>query len=133
VNALIIIAAFQALFSEGAAYYYALGPNDGDQITPIVTTSFVVGIMHSIVNVIIMGSIRKIMSAEELRVICGYKVVLHVLLPFFWYPEISRFVNVNILTASVFRTFKLAVYGCGYLLAGKADYIGSILRSEKSN
>ena len=130
VNAVLVVKSVQALTSsEGIAQY--MDSNVVQLLTPVMTTTLSLATLQSLLCVVLLKSMRDSMTLPQLRAVCLYKLVLNLLFPLFWWPEMSPFVQVHqqmILTARIGLTL---LYLMGYLFAGKADNVGKILSSEK--
>ena len=132
VNVYIVFSSLQIFLRDGPEKYFVTQPGNEQELTPIVRTSFLLGVLHIIVNTILLLSLREILSRDQLRAVCGYKILLHIVLPFFWLPERSGFVHVNIIGVHLLRIFLILSYGVGYFLAGKMDKVGNILAGQGS-
>jgi len=117
----------QKIVIEGLGQYYITEEARKEEITPIVRTSFIIGIMHAINHTILLLSLRKFLSLDELKTLCGYNAIVNTLLPFFWFPEKSGFIRANVIESIIVRTFLIFFYGCGYFFAGKVQNVGRII------
>lgn len=103
-----------------------------NQVTPEVTATFALSTLQSLWSVILLKSLRDSMSLRQLRVLCIFKFISSLVLLFVWLPEQSPLVR-QVYTRLILggRIAVTIIYLLGYLFAGTADNIGTILSSEK--
>lgn len=127
---MVAIASIQALISPaGLKQYIAVGQRD--EITPVVRTTFVLTMLHTVIHAMILRTLRHEMTVKQLRATCLNQVVLNVFLPLFWMPEMSDLLHVQQNSIIGLRVALTLSYILGYLFAGKADNVGRIMSSEK--
>lgn len=69
----------------------------------------------------------------QLRTICFYKLLLNLILPFFWFPELSPHVVMDQRMSFMLRGGLIVTYFLGFAFAGKAEGFSRILSSEKDD
>ena len=118
---------------SGLEGYYRTADNNGKVVTPIVRFSFTIGAAYTAIHSILLLRIRTFLTVSQLRSVCLYKLLVNLLLPFIWLPEMSPFLQVNHQIAFAIRASATLTYLFGYLWAGKAEGVSRILTSEKED
>lgn len=131
INLFIAIAAIQAVFEKGGIEQYF---RDADDVTRRVKVVFVLSAWYTLAHATLLWRIRAFLTMPQLRRVCLYKVFVSALLPMLWLPEadptplvVDRRLTIC-LRISVFLT-----YVGGFMLAGQAEGLSSILSGEKDD
>ncbi|GKY95261.1 hypothetical protein MPSEU_000488400 [Mayamaea pseudoterrestris] len=134
INAGIAVAAFQALWfqKDGIEHYYR-SQQWFRGLSSLVRICFSLAAVHTVIHSVIMFRIRTFLNMPQLRTICLYKLLLNLVLPFIWFPELSPHTVVDQRTSFALRGSLIMTYLLGYVLAGKAEGISRILSSEKDD
>jgi hypothetical protein len=128
INTFIAIAAFQALWRDrGLDQYY----RKRGSVTSLVRICFALAAVQTLIHSVILFRLRTFLSMSQLRTVCLYKLVVGLVLPFVWFPELSPHVVVDQRTSLVLRGSLLSTYFLGFFLAGKAEGVSRLLSSEK--
>jgi hypothetical protein len=112
---------------KGVDHYYRRG------VTSLVYICFSLSAVHTLIHAMILFRIRTFLTMPQLRTICLYKFLINLILPYFWFPELSPHVVVDQRTSFAIRGSLIATYSLGYYLAGKAEGFSRILSSEKED
>lgn len=128
---MVVVASVQILMSEeGIAQY--IDSRAQKQVTAIVTESFALATLQSLLSVILLKSLRDSMTLRQLCTVCVFKFSYVPMLAWFWLPEESALVaNLNMKMITSARIIVTMLYSIAYLFAGKANKVGRILSSEK--
>ena len=129
-------------------------------VTPRVRRCFGLAALYTLLHGILLLRMRTFMSMPRLRSICLYKVMVNLILPFYWFPDgenlgsglfsgllgsdsadndvTSSSDTLPTLTVDRRITYTIRVcltttYLFGYLWAGQAEGFSSILSSEKED
>jgi hypothetical protein len=130
INIFIATASFQAMLEkDGVKKYY----HDQHQVTHLVRACFCLSAVHTFIHAILLFRVRTFLNMAQLRTICGYKLIVNLVLPFFWFPELSPNVEVNQLLMFAIRGCLISSYLSGYLWAGQAERFSKVLSSEKTD
>lgn len=131
VNLFVAVASFQALFRPHAVEdYYS---RSVDEVTPLVRVCFALSAVYTLVHSILLLRIRTFLNMPQLRTICLYKLLVGLVLPIFWFPELSPHMNVDQRVTFALRAMLVSTYLFGYLWAGKAEGVSRILSGEKED
>jgi hypothetical protein len=129
INIFTAVASFEALFETvgGVEQYYA-----SKEVTPVVRLCFALAAFHTAIHAVLLLRIRTFLTMPQLRAICLYKIIVNVVMPFFWFPEMSTAImEVDQRITLTLRGVLIMTYLFGYLWAGKAEGFSAILTSEK--
>lgn len=130
VNSMVAIASIQVLISQDRfKQYIAVGQRG--EITPVVKTTFALTIVHTVIQAMILRTLRHAMTVKQLRATCLNMAAMNVFLSLFWMPEMSDLLHVHQNSIIGLRVALTLSYILGYLFAGKADKVGQIMLSEK--
>jgi hypothetical protein len=126
-NIFLATASFQVLFRKGAQFYRH------KKATPVIQLCFTLAAVQTLTQAVLLLRIRYFLTMPQLRTVCLYRVISNLVLPFFWFPELSPAISVDHRISVAVRICSIVTYFIGYLLAGKAEGLSSILRSEKED
>jgi hypothetical protein len=76
---------------------------------------------------------RVFLTMPQLRAVCLYKLVVNLVLPFLWLPEMSSVLSIDHRIPFAIRGVLTLSYLFGYLLAGQAEGVSRILTAEKDD
>ena len=125
------MASFQAMLEDGGIeqYFY-----EKENLSAQGKVAFVLGAWYTLAHATLLLRIRAFLTMRQLRRICLYKVFVCAILPLLWLPEqnpspllVDRRLTYSI-RLSVFLT-----YAGGFLCAGQAEGLSSILSAEKDD
>lgn len=102
-------------------------------VTAISRLVFLMGCFHTAIHSVLLLRIRTFLSVPQLRLVCLYKVVVNLLLPILWMPELSSIVRINVQLAVALRVCVTLTYLFGFLWAGKAEGVSRMLTGEKED
>ena len=131
VNGLLVAASIQALV-EAHGLEKLFGDSSG--MSEVFLTSFYLGIFHTVIHAFLLYRLRyNVMEAHQLKYVCLYKLVVHLIVPLFWLPEMDPMVHVDKRITLGTRLFLAAIYWLGFHYAGLGDSVAKILVGEKSD
>lgn len=133
VNSLYVVACLQALMDEKRFQDYVPRHMDAD-VTQVFMTSLYLGLYYLAMHSFLLHRLRyNVMDVSELKYICFYKLVLNLVVPLFWLPELDTMVHVNERVTVGTRLVLATVYWLGYHFAGLGDKVARILVGEKAD
>jgi hypothetical protein len=105
-----------------------------DDVSQIVIISFIMGVVHLAIHSFLLFRLRyDIMTVEQLKSLCLYKLIVNVMNPFFWISEFDNHLNVERRITVILRIALALAYATGYWLAGTGDKVSNILACEKAD
>jgi hypothetical protein len=130
INFFVSIASFQILLREGGLRdYYSQWP-----VTSVTRISLAQATFHTLIHSALLFRVRNFLTMPQLRVLCLYKLLLNIVLPVVWLPDISPHLSgVNPHLTLGLRGVLVATYLFGFLWAGRAEGVSRILSSEKED
>ena len=126
-NIFLATASFQVLLRNDSQFYHH------EKATPVITICFTLAAMQTAILSVLLLRIRYFLTMPQLRSVCLYRVILNVVLPWFWFPELSPSIPVDQRITVAVRVFSTLTYFIGFLWAGKAEGFSRILSSEKED
>jgi hypothetical protein len=126
-NIFLATASFQVLLQNGAQFYR------DEKATPVIRVCFTLAAVQTAIQAVLLLRIRYFLTMPQLRTVCLYRVMVNIVLPFLWFPDLSPTLQVDHRITVAIRICSILTYLMGYLLAGKAEGISSILSSEKED
>jgi hypothetical protein len=131
VSALLVVASIQALVEEHGLENY-FGSNS--VMSEVFLTSFYLGIFHLVVHAFLLYRLRyNVMEAHQLKYVCFYKFLVHLVVPLVWLPEFDPAVHVDKRITLGTRLFLATIYWLGFYYAGLGDTVARILVGEKAD
>lgn len=128
VNVFVAVAAVQTMWTEGGVEQMYR-----DTVTKRIRLTFFVSALLTFLHGVLLLRIRTFLSVSQLRTICLYKLIVNLVLPWFWMPELSQYVAVNTRLMMAVRLSVILSYCFGYWWAGTAEGVSRILTSEKED
>jgi hypothetical protein len=130
INLMVAVASFQILLREGGLRdYYSQWP-----VTSVTRISLAQATFHTVIHSALLFRVRNFLTMPQLRVLCLYKLLLNIVLPIVWLPDISPHLSgVNPHLTLGLRAVLVATYLFGFLWAGRAEGVSRILSSEKED
>ena len=119
-NAIVVVVSFQALIKRhGLVIYFGTEA----RTSQIFFASYAMGVVHLVLHAFLLFRLRhNLMSQSQLKYLCLYKLIVNLLVPFFWFPEMNPLVQVDTRITVGLRLALTLVYATGFWLAG-ADKI----------
>lgn len=115
---------------SGVENYY----DSAEIVTARVRVSFCLAAFHTLLHSVLLFRMRTFLNMPQLRSVCLYKLIVNIVLPMFWFPEMSPSpIRVDQRITYTIRGALTVTYLFGYLWAGKAEGFSSILSSEKED
>lgn len=130
VNLMVAVASFQILLRDGGLRdYYSRWP-----VTSVTRISLAQAAFHTLIHSALLFRVRNFLTMPQLRALCLYKLLLNVVLPAVWLPDMSPHLSgVNLRLTLGLRGALVATYLFGFLWAGRAEGVSRILSSEKED
>jgi hypothetical protein len=129
-NLLIATASWQAILEEGGVEQYFA---DATAVTSRVRLVFCASAWYTLAHATLLLRIRAFLTMPQLRTVCLYKLVMSVALPLVWLPEDAGVLVVDRRLTFAIRGSLVLTYLCGFLWAGQAQGLSSILSGEKED
>lgn len=124
-NIFLALASFQVLWQKGFYQH--------PTATPVITVALTLAALQTGTLAVVLIRIRYFLSVSQLRWVCLHRVVLNGLLPWLWSQDLSPAIPVDPRIVVTVRFVSTITYFIGYLWAGQAEGLSSMLSSEKEN